>query len=116
MNVVDLAALIAGQAARGVSYLEVLRVPTLSAGLYRLPVGAADPQQPHTEDEVYYVVAGRGAIRVGDEDRPIAPGALIYVAAGMPHHFHTITEDLALLVLFAPAEYTLSPTMSAGEP
>jgi len=35
-------------------YLEFLREPTLSVGLYELPAGASDPQQPHTEDEVYY--------------------------------------------------------------
>jgi hypothetical protein len=34
-------------------YLEFLRVPAMSAGLYVLPAGAADPQHPHSEDELY---------------------------------------------------------------
>ncbi len=90
----------------GRPYLEFLRVPALSMGLYTLPAGCADPQKPHTEDEVYYVTSGRATITVGDEERPVAPGSVIYVAAGVPHHFHSIAEDLSLLVFFAPAEYS----------
>src|SRR5215211_7928017 len=88
------------------AYLEFLRVPSLSAGVYVLPAGGVDPQQPHTEDEVYYVVRGQATIRVGEEDRPVGPGAVVYVAAEVPHRFHTITEELALLVFFPPAEHT----------
>jgi mannose-6-phosphate isomerase-like protein (cupin superfamily) len=86
------------------AYLEFLRVPALSAGLYALPAGAADPQSPHREDEVYLVVAGRASFRAGAEDHPVGPGTLIFVEAGLEHRFHSITEDLAVLVLFAPAE------------
>lgn len=87
-------------------YHEFLRVPALSAGLYRLPAGGVDPQQPHSEDEVYYVVSGRGAIRVGDEDRPVQAGSIVYVAANVEHRFHDIADDLIILVFFAPAEYS----------
>lgn len=90
----------------GQLYLEFLRVPSLSAGLYVLPAGGTDPQQPHTEDEVYYVARGRGAIRVGEEDRDVAAGSVVFVAAGVEHRFHSIAEELAILVFFAPAEYT----------
>ena len=88
----------------GKLYLEFLRVPALSAGVYVLPAGQPDPQQPHTEDEVYYVVEGRGQIRVADEDREIQAGSIVYVAAGVEHRFHSITQDLQILVFFAPAE------------
>ena len=85
-------------------YLEFLRVPAFSVGLYELPAGGVDPQQPHTEDEVYYVVSGQGTIRVGDEDRAVQAGSVVYVAAGVEHRFHSITQDLTILVFFAPAE------------
>ncbi len=85
-------------------YLEFLRVPALSMGLYVLPVGGVDGQQPHNEDEVYVVVRGRAFINVAGEDQPVEPGRLIYVAAHVPHHFHHISEELAVLVFFAPAE------------
>jgi mannose-6-phosphate isomerase-like protein (cupin superfamily) len=87
-------------------YLEFLRVPAMSAGLYVLPAGEPDPQQPHTEDELYYVAAGRGHIRVGNEEIAVGPGALVYVPAGVPHRFFDIAEALQVLVFFAPAEYS----------
>lgn len=89
-------------------YQELIREQMLSAGVYLLPAGSVDPQRPHTEDEVYYVVSGRGWIRVGDEDQPVTAGTLIFVPAGVEHRFHSITEQLVVLVLFAPAEGTAS--------
>ena len=85
-------------------YLEFLRVPALSVGLYGLSAGSVDPQQPHTEDEVYYVVRGQAMIRVGDQDQPVAAGSIVYVPAHVEHKFHTITADLSVLVFFAQAE------------
>jgi mannose-6-phosphate isomerase-like protein (cupin superfamily) len=85
-------------------YREFLRVPDLSAGLYVLEAGAADPQSPHTEDELYYVVAGRAAITVGDETRDVSAGSLVFVAATVPHRFHDIVERLEIVVVFGPAE------------
>ncbi|OLE55651.1 MAG: cupin [Acidobacteria bacterium 13_1_20CM_3_53_8] len=85
-------------------YLEFLRKPSLSMGVYELVAGATDPQKPHTEDEVYYVVRGRATAQVGQESRPVQEGSIIFVAANVEHRFHTITEDLTLLVFFAPAE------------
>ena len=90
--------------ASGRLYHEFLSVPDLSAGLYVLEAGAADPQRPHGEDEVYVVMSGRGSITVGDDDRPVQPGTVVFVAAHVPHRFHDITERLVLLVGFGPAE------------
>jgi mannose-6-phosphate isomerase-like protein (cupin superfamily) len=87
-------------------YLEFLNVPDLSMGVYELPAGGTDPQSPHTEDEVYYVVKGRARITVGEEDRPVQAGSVVYVAKKVEHRFHSIEEDLTLLVFFAPAEYS----------
>jgi mannose-6-phosphate isomerase-like protein (cupin superfamily) len=87
-------------------YLEFLRVASLSAGLYVLPAGGMDPQQPHTEDEVYVIVAGQAQLRVDGEDRAVHQGSIVYVAANVEHRFHTIEEELQVLVFFAPAEYS----------
>ena len=88
----------------GKLFQEFLRVPDLSAGLYVIEAGATDPQQPHREDELYYVVSGQGTITVGDEQRPVAAGSVVFVAAGVAHRFHDITERLEVLVVFGPAE------------
>ncbi len=92
------------RAQSGKPYLEFLRVPALSAGLYVLPAGATDQQQPHKEDEMYYVVSGRARMKVGPEDREVSAGTVIFVEANLDHRFHTIEQDLTLLVFFAPAE------------
>jgi len=104
MDAFELSDVAAEQAASGRPYLEFLSVPDLSVGLYVLAVGQPDLQQPHTEDEVYYVVSGRARITVGDEIRDVQPGSIVFVATGVPHRFHDITEDLTLLVAFGPAE------------
>jgi mannose-6-phosphate isomerase-like protein (cupin superfamily) len=88
-------------------YLEFLRVPELSMGLYQLPAGGTDPQSPHTEDEVYYIVSGKAHIKVEDEDRAVKAGSIVYVAKNVGHRFHSIEEELTVLVFFAPAEYSL---------
>ena len=106
MDAFELTALLDEHARSNKLYLEFLRVPSLSAGVYRLPAGGVDPQSPHTEDEVYYVISGKALIRVGDEDRSVETGSIVFVPARVPHHFHTIAEDLTVLVFFAPAEYS----------
>jgi mannose-6-phosphate isomerase-like protein (cupin superfamily) len=88
----------------GKLYLEFLREPSMSLGMYSLPAGGTDLQKPHSKDEVYYVINGRATIRVAEEDRLVQPGSIIFVAANVPHRFHSITEDLEVLVFFAPAE------------
>ena len=90
----------------GQLYHEFLRVPTMSVGLYQLAAGTSDPQEPHTEDEVYYITQGQAQIQVGKEHMPVKPGSIVFVAANVEHRFHTITEDLIVLVFFAPAEYS----------
>jgi mannose-6-phosphate isomerase-like protein (cupin superfamily) len=104
MRAFEIDQLIAEQAAGERPYLEFLRRDSMSLGLYALPASGDDPQQPHHEDEVYYIVSGQGQITVGEETQPVQPGSIVFVAAHVPHKFHDITEDLKILVFFAPAE------------
>ncbi len=90
--------------ASGKLYREFLRVPSMSAGLYVLQPRATDPQKPHHEDEMYYVVRGRARFKAGTEDREVSAGSVIFVAAEVEHRFYEVTEELAVLVFFAPAE------------
>jgi quercetin dioxygenase-like cupin family protein len=92
------------RAASGKRYDEFLRVPAMSAGLYVLPAGADDPQRPHREDEMYYVIRGRARFRAAGEDREVSAGSVLFVAAEVEHRFYDIAEELAVLVFFAPAE------------
>ena len=93
----------------GVRWVEHLRVSDLSVGTYSIAAGAQDDQEPHTEDEIYVVTAGQATLEAGRQAVPVGPGSVIYVPAGEPHHFTGVTSDLAVLVLFAPAEYSRGP-------
>ena len=92
------------RAAVGKRYLEFLRVPAMSAGVYVLPAGGADPQKPHREDEMYYVVRGRARMQIGPEKAEVRAGSLIFVEAEAEHRFYDIEEELEVLVFFSPAE------------
>ena len=89
-------------------YHEFLRKERLSVGLYVLEAGATDPQSPHTEDEIYYIVSGAGIIEVDGDARAVGAGAVICVGAGVAHRFHTITEDLSVIVVFAPPRLSMA--------
>jgi quercetin dioxygenase-like cupin family protein len=91
----------------GQPWLEFLRVPSLSVGVYHLRAGQDDPQRPHTEDEVYYVVAGRARFQAGGQERDVGPGTVLFVERLAEHRFVAIAEDLTALVFFAPAEGSL---------
>jgi quercetin dioxygenase-like cupin family protein len=93
-------------ASAGASWVEQLRVPDLSVGTYCIPAGGTDDQSPHTEDEIYIVTAGRATLASGGERAEVRPGSVIYVPAGEVHRFTDIAEDLAVVVVFAPAEYS----------
>lgn len=95
----------------GATYVEQIRRRDLSLGTYSLRSGAVDPQSPHTEDEVYVVTAGRGMFTSGDETVDVAAGTVLFVPAGESHRFHDITENLAALVFFGPAEGANSTTV-----
>jgi mannose-6-phosphate isomerase-like protein (cupin superfamily) len=96
-----------GQA--GNHWAEQFRVADLSVGTYSIPRGGIDDQEPHTEDEIYVITGGRAVLRAGEDSAAVEPGSVIYVAAGEEHRFTDVAEDLAAIVLFAPAEGARSP-------
>jgi len=104
----DLPTISAERAQAGKLYKEFLRVPMLSVGVYVLAAGSTDPQKPHREDEVYYVVRGHGRMRVGSQEQVVKSGSVVFVAAKSEHLFFDISEELEVLVFFAPAESATS--------
>jgi quercetin dioxygenase-like cupin family protein len=104
MKVISGAGEFASEAGGQAHWVEQLRVPDLSVGTYSIPAGCPDGQSPHTEDEIYAVMAGRATLESGGGSVLVGPGSVIYVPAGELHRFTEVTEDLAALVFFAPAE------------
>jgi len=86
---------------KGRAYLSFLDVDSMHCGVYHLKAGAEDGQQPHDEDEVYYVERGKAKFTFGDRETKVEPGTVLFVPAKMKHRFHDIEEDLTLLVFFS---------------
>jgi quercetin dioxygenase-like cupin family protein len=89
-----------------VAWVEHLTVPDLSCGTYTIPAGGVDPQDPHTEDELYVCTRGRATLWTPTGSCAVEAGTVVYVAANEEHRFVDIEEDLTVLVIFGPAEYT----------
>ncbi|MHC0432739.1 cupin domain-containing protein [Streptomyces sp. O3] len=104
MKVFRLDELEAERVANDGAYLQFLRERNMSVGLYALDAGQTDPQQPHRQDEVYFIASGRASVTVGTETTTVGRGSVVYVPAGVPHKFHHISEDLRVLVVFSPPE------------
>jgi mannose-6-phosphate isomerase-like protein (cupin superfamily) len=49
------------------------------------------------------VIGGRATLATDDGNAEVRTGSVIYVPAGEDHRFTDVTEDLTLLVIFAPA-------------
>lgn len=82
-------------------WLQFFDNATMYLGMYSLEAGAEDRQRPHKEDEIYYVVSGRGRFKAGEEDVAVEPGSVLFVKAQVEHRFHAIAERLDILVFFS---------------
>ncbi|HKP39161.1 MAG TPA: cupin domain-containing protein [Pyrinomonadaceae bacterium] len=76
----------------------VLERGSLVAKLYA-PRGN-DPQTPHSKDEVYVVAKGSGEFVCGGRRQSFEPRDVLFVAAGVEHHFEKFTEEFAVWVFF----------------
>jgi mannose-6-phosphate isomerase-like protein (cupin superfamily) len=92
------------QSSSAAAYREFLRRPGFSMGMYLLPAGSQDAQHPHSADEVYIIQHGRAQLEVEGETIDVGPGDVISVDRGRDHHFLNVSEDLAVLVTFAPPD------------
>ena len=86
------------------SYLELLRVSSLAAGIYTLGAGETDKQGPHAEDEIYYVISGKADFEILGPDPQmveVSTGSILFVPKKLGHRFLNIRDDLTLFVVFA---------------
>ena len=80
-------------------YEVVHRSPGLEVGVYVLVAPEPDHQQPHEDDELYFVLEGQGTLTVEGEETLMTQGQAAFVRAGADHRF-TGYEGLSLLVMF----------------
>jgi mannose-6-phosphate isomerase-like protein (cupin superfamily) len=75
----------------------------LSKGSFEIEIYAprgTDPQQPHTRDEVYFIVSGRGEFESEGATHTFAPNDVFFVPAGEKHRFTQFTDDLVVWAVF----------------
>jgi mannose-6-phosphate isomerase-like protein (cupin superfamily) len=81
---------------QGGYFIDFIRTRGIQAGIIRLHAGENDTQEPHTVDEVYYVIEGNGFIKLNGKDHEIRQGTSIFVPAKADHRFHGNKEDLVI--------------------
>jgi hypothetical protein len=93
------------QADRSRSYAEFVRRPGLSMGIYHLPVGGRTRStRTRPTRSTWCSRAGRRSRwRVSGLD--VGPGRVVSVDVGADHRFVDVTEDLQVLVVFAPPDH-----------
>jgi mannose-6-phosphate isomerase-like protein (cupin superfamily) len=84
-------------------FLNVFKSKGLEVGILRLRKGETDSQEPHSVDEVYFVVEGTGHIEIEDKMKLVNTGDFIFVPANAHHRFIVNNKDLIVLYFFGCA-------------
>lgn len=92
-------------------HYEVLDEDSMTVEVGRYATGTSEPKNPHTGDEIYYIISGSGMARVGDETYPVEAGDVVYVESGLEHDFFNIDDEITVLIVLAgteePGAYTM---------
>ena len=82
-------------------FLPFFDLEHMQAGILRLRLGEVDTQEPHSTDEVYFVLEGDGFIEIGNKSYEIKKDLFIYVPAEVKHRFHGNTQEILVLYFFS---------------
>jgi len=82
----------------GERFVRAMAHGSMSVELYA-PRGQ-DPQTPHRQDELYFVIRGEGEFLAGDVRHAFRAGDAFFVPAGMVHRFEHFSDDFAAWVVF----------------
>ena len=100
-RVFELPELVSKLEKEGGYFLDFLRIRDLEAGIIVLHPNESDTQEPHSEDELYYVIKGAGWMELGEKKIQVKEGSIVFVPAGMNHRFYGNDRDLVVLYMFA---------------
>jgi mannose-6-phosphate isomerase-like protein (cupin superfamily) len=100
-KVFDLQNLLTQLENKGGYFLDFLKVRNLEAGIIVLHPEQEDTQEPHSADELYYIIEGTGSMELGKMIISVKKGSMVFVPARLPHKFYGNKEDLVVLYMFA---------------
>lgn len=100
-RVFELAQLASKLDKEGGYFLDFLKVRNLEAGIIVLHPNEADTQEPHSDDELYYVIKGNAWMEIGKKKIQVKESSIIFIPAGMQHRFYGNVVDLVVLYMFA---------------
>jgi mannose-6-phosphate isomerase-like protein (cupin superfamily) len=77
-----------------------INTENLAAGVLVLQPGEKDTQEPHDNDEVYYIIKGDGFLKIKNKDYLIEKNKIYFVKQKTEHFFHDNTKELVALYFF----------------
>ena len=83
---------------QGEQFAKLMSGGSMSVEVY-VPQGQ-DLQQPHTQDELYFIHSGRGQLIIGEQVFDCAAGDAFHVAAGASHRFIDFSNDFVTWAVF----------------
>jgi mannose-6-phosphate isomerase-like protein (cupin superfamily) len=94
---------------QGAPFVTMMAGSEMSVEVYA-PKGE-DLQQPHSQDELYFIHSGTGEIVINGQRFDAAAGDAFFVAAGIPHRFENFSDDFVTWVVFyGPVDESVNPT------
>jgi mannose-6-phosphate isomerase-like protein (cupin superfamily) len=82
----------------GAPFVTMMAGGTMSMEVFA-PKGT-DLQQPHAQDELYFIHSGSGQIIINGQRFDAASGDAFFVAAGVEHRFENFSDDFVTWVVF----------------
>jgi mannose-6-phosphate isomerase-like protein (cupin superfamily) len=83
---------------QGAPFVTMMAGGTMSVEVFA-PTGV-DVQQPHAQDELYFIHSGTGELVINDQRFDCAAGDAFFVAAGVAHRFENFSADFVTWVVF----------------
>ena len=83
---------------QGAPFITMMAGGTMSVEVFA-PKGE-DLQQPHTQDELYFIQRGTGELVIHGQRFDAASGDAFFVAAGTLHRFENFSADFVTWVVF----------------
>jgi mannose-6-phosphate isomerase-like protein (cupin superfamily) len=89
-----------GQLAKDTAHPFILLMQRGSMSVEFFSPKITDTQQPHKQDELYIIASGHATFNRDGQKTSCQKGDLLFVPAGMKHHFENFSNDFATWVIF----------------